>query len=693
METWNAAIASFIYQPLEGSLPVRLLRVYPGNPGDILNTELFATNLEDADGEYEATSYTWGSPVDPQRMTCNDFNVTIQKNAFEMLNALRLPDQFRTIWIDAICIDQSNVEERTAQVNIMHHIYRRAKNVLVWLGKPDQYSSLAMAYAASLDVPKLLEESKTGGTAGTEWDTYTRKAYFFDSGELDSPQRRELGIALVKFVNRRWFNRVWVQQEAALCRDTRVICGVEEVAWDNIFALGWTLLPRSIGLYPDWIQDDMNRTLDNIFAIQNIQRRRRSLFADFYTPGQYLPFLPLITYLANSNRFGATDPRDKLFSLKYFADDVDAWFEIDYKVPWQILYADVAQRFLQQGILGFLTSAGRARHESDGNLLPSWVPDFRDSIRRSSIIVNPRWMAGGPKTDTASTYPGKAAGSVCALPKRHRKRLNLPEEFRDFKDPRKTLLHSYASIKCMMLDEIVYLADVLDDPFDIESTLRIVNEDLAYIEKLYQQTYLNNESLTDAYKLTLIFSSDHEQELVGPEHVHENWDDWIKWLEDPSRGRESMPILEHSMESSEALQGFRFAVTRRGYFCMVPRVTQLHDVVGIFMGYLLGVVLRPWQPPSTHRDPMTSQGEVPNKAEEAEYFELIGDSYIHGTMMNEARCIIEEFNCKTHPTKAQFDAMARASDSGRGESWKTVGLHGGYSRILETLGDRLVKLV
>ncbi|KAI2641412.1 heterokaryon incompatibility protein-domain-containing protein [Hypomontagnella submonticulosa] len=693
METWNAAIASLIYQPLDGLMPVRLLRLYPGKPGDDLITELFPTNLEDADSKYEATSYTWGSPLDPQRMNCNDFSVTIQKNAFEMLNALRMPDQVRTIWIDAICIDQSNVEERTSQVCIMHHIYRRAKSVLVWLGKPDQYSSLAMPYAASLDVPKLLEESKTGGTAGTEWDTYTRKAYFFDPEEPDSTQRRELGVSLVKFVNRPWFNRVWVQQEAALCLQTRVICGVEEVAWDNIYALGWILLPRSIGLYPDWIQDDMNRTLDNIFAIQHIQRRRRSLFADVYTPGQYLPFQPLITYLGNSHRFGATDPRDRLFSLQYFADDVSTWFEIDYKVPWQVLYADVAQRFLQQGILGFLTSAGKARQGPDSGILPSWVPDFRDSSRRSSIIANPRWMAGGPKTDTASTYPGKAAGNVCTLPKRHRKKLDLPEELRSFKDSRKALLQSYANIKCMMLDEIVYLADVLDDPFDIEATLRILREDLGYVEKLDQQAYLNNESLTDAYKLTQILSSNREQDLVGSEYVHKNWNDWIKWLEDPDRGRESMPTWQHSMEASEALQGFRFAVTRRGYFCLVPRVTQLHDVAGIFVGYLLGVVLRPWQPSATHQDAGDNGGDTPRRAEEAEYFEFIGDSYIHGMMTNEARCMIEEFNCKHNPTKAQFDATARASDSGRGEGWKTLGLDGGYSRILETLGDRLVKLV
>ncbi|KAI1372158.1 heterokaryon incompatibility protein-domain-containing protein [Hypoxylon crocopeplum] len=694
METWNTGIASLLYRPLSGLMPVRLLRLHPGNPGDDLNTEIVSTNLEEADGEYEATSYTWGSPEDPHCMTCNDLKVTIQRNAFEMLNALRMPDEIRTIWIDAICIDQSNIEERASQVSIMHHIYRRAKRVLVWLGKPDEYSYLAMTYAAGLDVPKLLEESKSGGTAATEWDIYTRKSYFFDSGETDSPQYRTLGVALVKFINRPWFNRVWVQQEAALCRQTRVICAEEEVGWDNIYALAWMLLPRSIGLYPDWISDDMNRTLDNIFAIQSIQRRRRRLFADVYLPGKDLPFSPLITYLAHSSRFGATDPRDKLFSLQYFAEDASTWFEVDYGVPWQILYADVARRFLQQGILGFLKNAGRARQKPDGGILPSWVPDFRDGNSRRSIITeHPRWMAGGTKTEMATAYPGKTVGSVHSLPKRHRRRLDLPEEFKSFKDTRKALFQSYASVKCMMSDEIVYLADVLDNPFDIEATRKILRKDLAFIEELEHQTYLNNESATDAYKLTLILSSNHEQDLVDSEYVHDNWDDWTRWLEDSRRGRESMPIWQHSMEASEALQGFRFAMTKHGYFCLVPRATQLHDVVGIFVGYVLGVVLRPWQPPSTRVNGIETREETSNRAEDAEYFELIGDSYIHGMMTNEARCIIEEFNCKHKPTKAQLDATVRTSGSGCGESWTTLGLDGGYSRTLETLGDRLVKLV
>ncbi|XXG94923.1 hypothetical protein Hte_001182 [Hypoxylon texense] len=692
MEKWNADIVSLLYKPLVGSMPIRLLRLQPGQPGDELIAELIPTSIDEVEGQYEATSYTWGSPADPKRMTCDGLNVIIQKNAFNMLNDLRRTEQTRTVWIDAICIDQSNIEERASQVSIMHHIYRRAKRVVIWLGKPDDHSALSMTYAAGLHIAKLLGESRDLGDSATkDWEIYTQKSYFFELDEKRDPrQHQTLGIALVKFVNRPWFNRVWVQQEAALCRETRATCGDQEVGWDNIFALAWMLLPRSIGLYPDYIPDDINRTLNNISAVENIQRRRRRLFGDLYQTRPDLIFQPLISRLVNSSRFGATDPRDKLYSLQYFAEDADTWFDIDYGIPWQILYADVARRFLERGILGFLKNAGRVRQKPD-SMLPSWAPDFRDGNWGSNVMVeHPSWMPGGPKTDIAYDTPGKAAGSVHNLPKKHRKRLDLPKELRDFKDSRKSLLQSYASFKSTMSDEIVYLADVLDDPFDVEATLRILSKDLDYIEKLGSQTYLNSESISTAYKLTLILSSNYEQSIVDSQYADAHWDEWIQWLKDPLRGRETMPVWQYSMEATGTLQSFRFAITRHGYFCLVPRDTQVHDMVSIFVGYQTGVVVRHWQPPS-------SQGKAPEGSSKGavatEYFELIGDAYIHGMMTNQARCIIEEFRCKHNPTQSQLQAMLKASNSGHGESWKTLGLPGGYTKILETLGDHLINLI
>nr|AVY05527.1 heterokaryon incompatibility protein [Nodulisporium sp.] len=677
METWNADIASLMYRPFSGAVPFRLLRLHPGKSGGQLIAELIPTSVDEADGQYEAISYTWGSPENLCCIICNDFNLKVQKNAFDMLLDLRQRDEPRVIWVDAICIDQSNVEERASQVSIMHHIYRRAKRVVVWLGKPDEYSSLAMSYAATLDVPKLIAEPQELGLHGPLMrGKFTRES--FTSSTLKE-RRSRVNI------------RPW---EAALCRHTCVVCGEQEVDWDNVYALAWMITPRSVEVYPDYIPDNQNGTLNNLAAIQHIQRRRRQLFGDshWHEKGRTSMY-PFSFCIADVGRFGATDPRDKMYALQCFAEDANEWFKVDYRVPWEILYTDIARRLLQQGILGFLKSAGRARQKPN-SILPSWAPDFRDGNWGKSIIeMHPTQTAGGPKTDWATACPGRSAGSVHNLPKCHRKRLDLPNSLKSFKDTRKSLLQSYASFKCMMSDEVIYIAAIVEDPFDVKATLDVLRGDLQYIGQLESRTYLNGESITDAYKLTLILSSNRDQVPVDSKYARDNWDDWIRWLEDPLSTRNNMPIWAYPMEASEAIHRFRFAMTRRGYFCLVPRATKLQDVVSIFVGYPLGVVNRPWRPSSTYLNGKTANDEPSSGEEKMEYFEMIGDSYIHGMMENEARCIIDEFKCRHNPNQTQLNKMLKASDSGRGEAWRTLGLHGGYERILETLGDHLVKLV
>ncbi|KAI1642464.1 heterokaryon incompatibility protein-domain-containing protein [Daldinia loculata] len=691
METWNAKVASLVYHPLHGRKPIRLLRLYPGEPRDPLCAELIPTTIEEASGTYEATSYTWGSPESPCSLHCNDFTITIQRNAFDMLHDLRLREKPRIIWIDAICIDQSNIEERSFQVSFMDDIYRRAHKVVVWLGKSDEYSSLAMAYAATLDTAKLLSEN---GEIYTLGPALPKKSYFFEAGEeAESLQHQNLGIALVKFVNRPWFNRVWVQQEASLCAQTRVVCGNQEVDWDNIFSLAWMILPSNITLYPDYILDDLDRTLNNITAVQYIQRRRKRLLQDI-TEGINKLAWSLVTCLSYTSRLGSTDPRDKLYALQHIAQDASTWFRVDYGVPWQLLYIDVSRKFLQHGLLGFLRNAGRSRQKPGGGIMPSWAFDLRadESWGSKAMAEHPSWMAGGPKYNWAHDPP-RGAGSVQSLPKRHRRRLDLPDELKNFKDPRNALIQSYANVKALLYDEIIYIADCLDDPFDVQGMQDILQKDLDYIANLEAQTYLNNDNLVEAYKLTLILCFDDQQEIVDSEYIRNNWDAWMAWIRDPSRGRDSMPILGCSMEASGVSVNFRFAMTNYGYFCLVPRDTRLHDAVSILVGYSLGVVIRPWQPPSLRENSGQCHKKNLGAMEKPEYFELIGDCFIHGMMVNEARCLIEEFDCKPNPTPAKLDAMNKASKSRDGESWKTLGLNSGYERILGTLGERFIKFV
>ena len=118
---------------------IRLLLLQPGSDDAIINCELVATELHSAQA-YEALSYTWGDLSNyqvihitiPGSRKRKEFSVT--SNCFSALTRLRLKEQPRILWIDALCIDQANLSERNHQVTLMFKIYSQAADVVIYLG-------------------------------------------------------------------------------------------------------------------------------------------------------------------------------------------------------------------------------------------------------------------------------------------------------------------------------------------------------------------------------------------------------------------------------------------------------------------------------------------------------------------------------------------------------------------------------
>ncbi|KAJ2977554.1 hypothetical protein NUW58_g7775 [Xylaria curta] len=699
MDKWNSEIAPSLYQSLEGEYPLRLLIIHPAAPNETLKTELIPTTLDQAQGCYDATSYTWGAPENPELISCGDSQLWVQRNAFHMMLDLRRPDKPRKVWIDAVCINQCNPDERASQVAMMHHIYRRAGATWVWLGRPDEHTSAAMAYAGALDAKKFVKEF-LDCQFGSNWYRFAKKSYFFDgffNAGLNASELEHLTVSVVSFLNRPWFSRVWIQQEASLCQKVRVVCGSDIVDWDNIFALAWIMCPRYTEQWPDCVQQMLNRTINNIQAVRIIQRVRHYYFQDVYGPTEtVLGFEGLVESVS---RYEATDPRDRIYAMGNIIAHSDQWFEVDYRVPWQILYTDVARRFLDAGALRFLKNAGRVRQEAD-TAIPSWVPDY--SYREESrymISSSTLWRAGG---NSQYAIPGKtlaSASKVGQLPKGRKRQFPMSKELRDFRGPKKSLLQSFATFKCLMSDEVTYVGDYIDhDTGDLSTNItRIVEsirKDIDYIGTLEAPTYINGDTLLDAYKLTLIMSCDAQQEIVSSDYIRAHWEEWFKWYKQGCPrywdADFKAPAMNLAFESSAATRTFRFAATRHGYFCLVPRMVQIGDLIAIFQSYELAVVLRRLPSTPTHQD---TQGQKPSRATPDSYFELLGDAYVHGMMENEARCIIDEFDCRHEPTQAQLNKMLKASGGGQGEPWATLSLCGQYERIFETLGPRAVRLV
>ncbi|KAH0339263.1 HET-domain-containing protein, partial [Aureobasidium melanogenum] len=198
----------------------RLFILHPGSPNSELEGEILTCRLRKPNnstvvinapdsGEYEALSYNWG-PVtnDDPVVNIHDTIITITNNLASALRALRYPRlKKRRLWIDALCIDQRNQEEKSLQISHMSIIFNSATTVRVWLGPDDSDSALAFEF-----VRKCLDSD------------------VFDRAMRDPHVSKDIK-ALVSLMKRSWFSRRWIVQEIAVAREAVLHCGDQKLPW------------------------------------------------------------------------------------------------------------------------------------------------------------------------------------------------------------------------------------------------------------------------------------------------------------------------------------------------------------------------------------------------------------------------------------------------------------------------------
>ena len=156
---------------------------------------------------YEALSYTWGDTTEWRTIFVNDAPFPVTPNLFVALKYLRRPESSRKLWIDAICIDQTSLLEKTHQVGLMKDIYKGASRVLVWLGESDMDIRKAITFLEQRTMFQLLTRD--------ELEPFT-------SG-------------LTKIFNRPWWSRMWVVQEVLVADQPPLLgCGRKWISWENV---------------------------------------------------------------------------------------------------------------------------------------------------------------------------------------------------------------------------------------------------------------------------------------------------------------------------------------------------------------------------------------------------------------------------------------------------------------------------
>jgi hypothetical protein len=149
-------------------------------------------------------SYCWGEPNDTTLITCNSNHVSVTRSLADALRAFRDLHEIRTLWADALCIDQSDNEEEGQQVGRMGEVYANTKRALIWLGRdPENQADDAFATIRSIDRDF---DASMKSSNGNYWEMPPVIEPYLVCVE----ESKWTGITAL--LNLPWFRRVWTVQ-------------------------------------------------------------------------------------------------------------------------------------------------------------------------------------------------------------------------------------------------------------------------------------------------------------------------------------------------------------------------------------------------------------------------------------------------------------------------------------------------
>jgi hypothetical protein len=219
------AMEMFQFKRLKQADEFRILQLHPAqSDAEEIIINIRPELLHEAP-EYEAVSYTWDNQGFDRNIIANNKRFYISENCQHILLRLRLKDKPRLLWIDQICINQTDVQERNGQVRLMYRIYNRTIRLVIWLGL-DKCNEAGKALSG-------MDHIFAACMAQYQW-VYQAPVFEIEIETDFDPNVADDWIVLGRFFSRPWFFRVWCTQEAALARTQLILCGEHEVNWDKL---------------------------------------------------------------------------------------------------------------------------------------------------------------------------------------------------------------------------------------------------------------------------------------------------------------------------------------------------------------------------------------------------------------------------------------------------------------------------
>ncbi|KAF5689043.1 AAA family ATPase [Fusarium denticulatum] len=392
------------YEKLPTPTSIRLLKIdhLPSNKDDLdlfrpITCSLVIKDLND-EPKYDALSCTWGDPLrhessnkspmapggwatTPFCITCNGQRFNVTTNLHTALISIRhyltqfrntpasvsFPNMSRYIWIDQICINQTDIAEKNSQVQLMGRIYRQCY------------------------VQKSL--------APLDWN----RGFRYRSSDIWSRQACEaLGIqsitrerarGMFDFLNRAWFKRSWIIQEALVKQSSIALCGLHLIPF------------RTFPWFLEFL--DSAGWFDKLFIGVGYQYPENMAIPSFFRN------LSRISYRLGIGQYDhaqATDPRDKVYAFIGISenDACQKGLQLipDYSKPVDDVYIDATKlMMLSKGYnLDFLSQKEDEALRNTKSL-PSWVPDFSVALGHNPLVARGWMWTAGPRPSPHEPTP------------------------------------------------------------------------------------------------------------------------------------------------------------------------------------------------------------------------------------------------------------------------------------------------
>jgi hypothetical protein len=284
---------------------IRTLMLQAGQDPDPIKCTLKVDSLKDKP-LFRALSYTWGPPDETREISLDNVAVPVRENLWQALLHLRYPSTDRTLWVDAVCIDQNNDKERSVQVQQMYNVYATAEDVLVWLGREP---------VEGLGFPTVDTEFKEAPAwvsinPSEDWSGFT--------AHVDN---------IMQLYNKEYWSRIWIIQEILFARRIIIHFGPSQISWHELTAR-W-----------DNSREDENMCIAAGTSLAVMKNRN------------YDPINPvkqsLSTWLHHFNKSQCYDPRDKVYAfLGLIAPSSRRLIKVNYeKKPEDLTDLDVSDFF------------------------------------------------------------------------------------------------------------------------------------------------------------------------------------------------------------------------------------------------------------------------------------------------------------------------------------------------------------